>query len=63
MSGVFARSAALDRPSTVTRPPDVSRPPDVAWAAGSLFAGTADDRFEFGLAALLDGIARRAGQA
>ena len=37
--------------------------PDVAWAAGSLFAGTADDRFEFGLAALLDGIARRAGQA
>jgi hypothetical protein len=39
------------------------RYPGVAWAAGSLFAGTADDRFEFGLATLLDGIARRAGQA
>jgi hypothetical protein len=37
--------------------------PDVAWAAGALFSGTAGDRFEFGLAALLDGIARRAGQA
>jgi AcrR family transcriptional regulator len=37
--------------------------PGVAWAAGSLFAGTADDRFEFGLVLLMDGIARRAGQA
>ena len=34
--------------------------PGVAWAAGSLFAGTADDRFEFGLAVLVDGIAARA---
>ena len=33
------------------------RYPNVAWAAGSLFAGTADDRFEAGLAALLDGLA------
>jgi len=37
--------------------------PDVAWASGALFSGTADDRFEFGLATLLDGIARRAGRA
>jgi AcrR family transcriptional regulator len=29
--------------------------PNVAWAADALFAGTADDRFEFGLRALLDG--------
>jgi AcrR family transcriptional regulator len=29
--------------------------PNVAWAAGALFAGPADDRFEFGLRALLDG--------
>lgn len=33
--------------------------PTVAWAADALFAGTADDRFEFGLATLLDGLARR----
>ena len=33
--------------------------PNVAWAADSLFAGTADDRFEFGLAVLLDGLAVR----
>jgi TetR/AcrR family transcriptional regulator, tetracycline repressor protein len=37
--------------------------PGVAWAAGALFAGTADDRFEFGLAVLMDGIADRAVQA
>ena len=37
--------------------------PGVAWAAGSRFAGTAGDRFESGLAALLDGITRRAGRA
>jgi AcrR family transcriptional regulator len=29
--------------------------PNVAWAAEALFAGTADDRFEAGLRALLDG--------
>ena len=34
--------------------------PNVAWAAGELFAGTADDRFEFGLAALIEGLAARA---
>ncbi len=33
--------------------------PSVAWAAPALFAGTADDRFEFGLALLLDGLAAR----
>jgi AcrR family transcriptional regulator len=33
--------------------------PNVAWAAPALFAGTADDRFEFGLALLLDGLERR----
>lgn len=33
--------------------------PHLAEAAGELFAGTADDRFEYGLAALLDGFAAR----
>ncbi len=33
--------------------------PAVAWAAGELFAGTVDDRFEFGLATLLDGLEQR----
>ena len=33
--------------------------PATAWAAGDLFAGTADDRFAFGLEALLDGLERR----
>jgi hypothetical protein len=31
--------------------------PHVAAAAGELFAGTAEDRFEFGLARLLEGFA------
>lgn len=38
-------------------PPDVA--PNVTWAAGELFGGTVDDRFEFGLATLLDGLERR----
>jgi AcrR family transcriptional regulator len=38
-------------------PPEVA--PNVAWAAGELFAGSVDDRFEFGLATLLDGLERR----
>ena len=33
--------------------------PSIAWAAPALFAGTADDRFEFGLGVLLDGLAAR----
>lgn len=33
--------------------------PHVSAAAGELFAGTAEDRFEFGLEALLDGFAAR----
>jgi AcrR family transcriptional regulator len=33
--------------------------PDLAWAAEAVFAGTADERFEFGLAVLLDGLERR----
>jgi TetR/AcrR family tetracycline transcriptional repressor len=33
--------------------------PDVAWAAADLFAGTADERFEYGLACLVDGFAHR----
>jgi TetR/AcrR family tetracycline transcriptional repressor len=33
--------------------------PRLAEAAGELFAGSADDRFEYGLAALLDGFAAR----
>lgn len=33
--------------------------PDLAWAAEAVFAGTADERFEFGLATLLDGLERR----
>jgi hypothetical protein len=32
---------------------------NVTWAAGALFAGTADDRCEFGLTALLDGFEAR----
>lgn len=38
-------------------PPDAF--PSVTWAAGALFAGSADERFEAGLAMLLDGIERR----
>lgn len=34
--------------------------PNVAWAAAALFDGTAQDRFEFGLEVLLDGLAARA---
>jgi TetR/AcrR family transcriptional regulator, tetracycline repressor protein len=33
--------------------------PSVAWASQALFAGGADDRFEFGLAVLLDGLEAR----
>ena len=33
--------------------------PNVAWASRALFAGDADDRFEFGLARLLDGLEAR----
>ena len=33
--------------------------PNVAWAGAAMFGGSAADRFEFGLAALLDGIAAR----
>ncbi len=33
--------------------------PNVAWAGGALFAGTAQDRFEFGLDTLLEGLASR----
>ncbi len=35
--------------------------PHVSWASVALFEGTADDRFEFGLASLLAGFALRAG--
>jgi TetR/AcrR family transcriptional regulator, tetracycline repressor protein len=31
--------------------------PNLAWAAAELYAGTAEDRFEFGLERLLDGVA------
>ena len=37
--------------------------PAIAWAAPSLFAGTADDRFEFGLTVLLDGLEHRLAAA
>ena len=33
--------------------------PGIAWAGSRLVEGTADDRFEFGLAVLLDGLAAR----
>jgi AcrR family transcriptional regulator len=33
--------------------------PNVQWAAGELFEGTAGDRFAYGLALLLDGVAAR----
>ena len=35
--------------------------PNVAWASESLFAGTAEDRFAFGLEVLLDGLEARLG--
>ena len=38
-------------------PPEMA--PNVSWAAGELFGGTVDERFEFGLATLLDGLERR----
>jgi AcrR family transcriptional regulator len=37
--------------------------PSVAWAGGALFSGSPDERFEAGLAMLLDGIERRAQAA
>ncbi len=37
----------------------VDRFPGIAWAGSALVAGTADDRFEFGLAVILDGLAAR----
>jgi AcrR family transcriptional regulator len=46
-----AAAALLDLPA--------ERYPNVRWAADDLFAGTLDDRFEFGLTLLLDGLARR----
>jgi AcrR family transcriptional regulator len=39
-------------------PPDAF--PSVTWAGAALFSGSPDDRFEAGLAMLLDGIKRRA---
>ena len=33
--------------------------PNVTWAGDALFAGSPDERFEAGLAMLLDGIERR----
>lgn len=48
-----AAAAAVDRV-----PADAY--PNVAWAAGALFEGTAEDRFEFGLRALLDGLEAKA---
>lgn len=37
--------------------------PNVTWARAALFAGSPDERFEAGLAMLLDGIQRRAEEA
>jgi AcrR family transcriptional regulator len=42
-------------------PPDAY--PSVSWAGSALFSGSPDERFESGLAMLLDGIAQRAGPA
>lgn len=42
-------------------PPDAF--PSVTWAAGALFSGSPDERFEAGLAMLLDGIQGRADVA
>jgi AcrR family transcriptional regulator len=39
----------------------VERFPAVSWAATEVFAGTIEDRFEFGLATLIDGMAVRLG--
>lgn len=42
-------------------PPDAY--PSVTWAGAALFSGSPDERFEAGLAMLLDGIAKRADSA
>jgi AcrR family transcriptional regulator len=55
------RRAAAAAAAIATVPPELA--PNVAWAADTLFAGSLEDRFAFGLEVLLDGLAARiAGQ-
>ncbi len=55
-----ARAAAAGAALSTVDPAALPR---LAEASGELFAGTAEDRFEYGLAALLDGFAVRLGSA
>jgi AcrR family transcriptional regulator len=54
-----ARRARRDAAAAAVRalPPDAF--PNVTWARAELFAGSRDERFEAGIATLLDGIERR----
>jgi TetR/AcrR family tetracycline transcriptional repressor len=56
--GAARRARAGDRAAALAELP-ADRFPNVAWAAEALFAGTADERFEFGLDRLLDGLETR----
>jgi AcrR family transcriptional regulator len=50
------RRARAEAASSAMRSLDPEAFPATTWAASNLFAGTADDRFAFGLAVLLDGL-------
>jgi AcrR family transcriptional regulator len=52
------RRARADAASSTMRSLSPEAFPATTWAAPDLFAGTADDRFEFGLAVLVDGLER-----
>ena len=61
-TGAARRARAAEAARALAELP-VDEFPATAWAAPALFAGTADDRFEFGLSVLLDGLAaRRSGR-
>jgi AcrR family transcriptional regulator len=53
------RRAKLEAAVAAVEALPVSAFPNVTWAADELFAGSPDERFEAGLAMLLDGIERR----
>ena len=61
LGGTTGAERAAAATAIAALPPELA--PNVAWAAGELFAGTIDDRFEFGLATLLDGLERRRPRA
>jgi TetR/AcrR family tetracycline transcriptional repressor len=53
------RRARADAAAEATAALPADAYPSIAWAAPALFAGTARDRFEFGLERLLDGLGTR----